>query len=99
MRGLACRGREHVAGFDRKRLLAESVLALARENEEHLVGYVMRMERKSALAGRHYVQCTTQTGHADERSDAAPSDLETLTVPLLFQRGARYSIRACLSFS
>src|SRR5262249_11956609 len=54
--------------------------------EEHLVGHVMAVEWKRALAGRHHVHGAAEPSRAEQRADAAPLHGELVAVSAVHQR-------------
>src|SRR5215204_4248133 len=54
------------------RLVAHPIFARPGEDEEHLVGDVVAVERERAPAGRDHVNRAAEPGQADQRPDAAP---------------------------
>jgi hypothetical protein len=64
-------------------------LALARDNEEQLVGDVVGVEGEGALSGRHHMQGAAQTGQPDRRADTAQPGQEAVAVSVLGQRDIR----------
>ena len=76
--GAARRMGDDVALADRERLLADPHLALAFEDEEHLLVDAMVVERPGALARRHHGEVVAELLRADAPPDVADLRLEFL---------------------